>query len=56
MNINGNYSDLWKAIIRPHREQYGNAELGTFCSKANYVGDSSMTLEGRTFVREDLTL
>lgn len=24
----GNYSDLWKAIIRPPREEYSVADLG----------------------------
>ena len=29
MKINGNYSDLWKAIIRPKRDYYDLEELGT---------------------------
>ena len=29
MNINGGYSDLWKAIIRPSREYYHISDLGT---------------------------
>ena len=28
MNINGGYSDLWKAIIRPARENYHISDLG----------------------------
>jgi hypothetical protein len=28
MKINGNYSDLWKGVIRPPRNEYRIAELG----------------------------
>ena len=28
MKINGNYSDLWKGVIRPQRHEYRMAELG----------------------------
>lgn len=28
MKINGNYADLWKAIIRPPREHYDPEDLG----------------------------
>ena len=28
MKLNGGYSDLWKAIIRPPREDYSLEDLG----------------------------
>jgi len=28
MNVKGNYSDLWRAIIRPNREVYDTSDLG----------------------------
>lgn len=33
MKINGNYSDLWRAVIRPRRHEYDTADLGIFNSK-----------------------
>lgn len=27
----GSYSDIWKAIIRPPRDEYNTSELGKIC-------------------------
>ena len=39
----GNYDDLWKAVIRPQRDEYEISELGP----------KEFTSEGRKYKRND---
>ena len=52
MKINGGYSDLWKAIIRPQRENYHISDLGKF--KFEFLGPSHFRVAKRSYKRVDL--
>lgn len=52
MKINGNYSDLWKAIIRPDKNQY--ADLGKLSRINKNIGYCLLEIGERKFIRQDL--
>jgi hypothetical protein len=54
MKINGNYSDLWKAIIRPDRQQYTYFGILIYTSKLIIIGDKMFEIGQRKFQREDI--
>lgn len=45
MKINGNYADLWKAIIRPPKEYYDITDLGIFLIFKRLQDPRSLRLE-----------
>lgn len=55
MKVSGNYSDLWKAIIRPPREEYTLQNLGTFLS-LYLLGPNAFKIGKRSYLRKDLEL
>lgn len=46
MKVNGNYSDLWKAVIRPFRHQY--EDLGMEILFLSFVRKQRVHFGGKT--------
>lgn len=47
------YSQIWRSIIRPPREHYARADLGTHLGK---LGSTNFELNGRTYRRQDIVM